>query len=122
MAEEQPVVSPEAPPGAPAGAAAVGASETLPPPVPGSEAQPATPPLAAKLADRPTACIIVGMAGSGKTTLMQRINHYALEQSALSGGTDAPTYYVHLDPAVRTVPFAAGVDIRDTVDYKQVCE
>jgi hypothetical protein len=27
---------------------------------------------------------------------------------------------VNLDPAVKTVPFAANIDIRDTVDYKEV--
>ena len=30
------------------------------------------------------------------------------------------SYYVNLDPAVKTVPFAANIDIRDTVDYKAV--
>jgi len=60
------------------------------------------------------------MAGAGKTTLMQRINHYAVEKSVASGGTAKPTYYVNMDPAVKSVPFAAGIDIRDTVDYKQV--
>lgn len=82
---------------------------------------------------RPTACLVVGMAGCGKTTLMQRINHYCLERDAKAaastgGGGDSgsgaetveSTYYVNLDPAVTQVPFAAGIDIRDTVDYKQV--
>lgn len=31
------------------------------------------------------------------------------------------SYYVNLDPAVKTVPFGANIDIRDTVDYKEVC-
>jgi GTPase SAR1 family protein len=30
------------------------------------------------------------------------------------------SYYVNLDPAVMSVPFAANIDIRDTVDYKEV--
>lgn len=30
------------------------------------------------------------------------------------------SYYVNLDPAVKSVPFAANIDIRDTVDYKEV--
>jgi GPN-loop GTPase len=29
-------------------------------------------------------------------------------------------YYINLDPAVRTVPFAANIDIKDTVNYKEV--
>ena len=30
------------------------------------------------------------------------------------------SYYVNLDPAVKSVPFAANIDIRDTVNYKEV--
>lgn len=29
-------------------------------------------------------------------------------------------YYINLDPAVRDVPFGANIDIRDTVNYKEV--
>ena len=53
------------------------------------------------------------MAGSGKTSLMQRINLYMNEKS-MKG------YYINLDPAVNTVPFAANIDIRDTVNYREV--
>lgn len=70
--------------------------------------------------NRPACCLVVGMAGAGKTTLMQRLNHYALEQEQAAGSSVDPTYYVNMDPAVTQVPFAAGIDIRDTVDYKQV--
>lgn len=31
-------------------------------------------------------------------------------------------YLVNLDPAVTTVPYAANIDIRDTVKYKKVME
>ncbi|KAJ2777126.1 hypothetical protein GGI15_004612 [Coemansia interrupta] len=61
----------------------------------------------------PVNIIMIGMAGSGKTTLMQRINAYLHEQNK------AP-YVVNLDPAVSKLPFQANIDIRDTVDYKQV--
>jgi GTPase SAR1 family protein len=57
--------------------------------------------------------LIIGMAGTGKTTLTQRINHYVVENGIKS-------YFVNLDPAVIDVPFAASIDIRDTVDYKGV--
>ena len=30
------------------------------------------------------------------------------------------SYYVNLDPAVKSVPFAANIDIRDTVNYREV--
>lgn len=61
----------------------------------------------------PVACIVLGMAGSGKTTLMQRINVH-IHQNRL------PSYIINLDPAVRTVPYGCNIDIRDTVNYKEV--
>jgi GPN-loop GTPase len=80
----------------------------------------ASPAAASQPGNRPACCLVVGMAGAGKTTLMQRLNHYALEQEQAAGSSVDPTYYVNMDPAVKQVPFAAGIDIRDTVDYKQV--
>ena len=62
---------------------------------------------------KPTVCIVIGMAGSGKTSLLQRINLYMLEKEKRG-------YYVNLDPAVASVPFAANIDIRDTVNYREV--
>lgn len=53
------------------------------------------------------------MAGSGKTTLMQRLNAYLHQQGK-------PPYVVNLDPAVTHMPYQANIDIRDTVDYKEV--
>jgi len=53
------------------------------------------------------------MAGSGKTTLIQRINAHLHEQRS-------PVYIINLDPAVAAVPYAANIDIRDTVNYKNV--
>lgn len=44
---------------------------------------------------------------------MQRINLYVNESKKRS-------YFLNLDPAVTTCPFAANIDIRDTVDYKEV--
>ncbi|KAI9781554.1 MAG: hypothetical protein M1816_002269 [Peltula sp. TS41687] len=61
----------------------------------------------------PVAIVCVGMAGSGKTTFMQRINAHLHAKKE-------PPYIINLDPAVRTVPFEANVDIRDSVDYKEV--
>jgi GPN-loop GTPase len=53
------------------------------------------------------------LLGSGKTTFMQRIN------SHLHGKSDPP-YVINLDPAVRSVPFDSNIDIRDSVNYKEV--
>ena len=55
------------------------------------------------------------MAGSGKTTFMQRINSY-LHQAR------SPPYVVNLDPAVLNVPFESNIDIRDSVNYKEVMQ
>jgi GTPase SAR1 family protein len=51
--------------------------------------------------------------GSGKTTFMQRINNY------LHVNKQRP-YVLNLDPAVITVPFEANIDIRDSINYKEV--
>ena len=49
-----------------------------------------------------------GMAGSGKTTLMQRM-------AAHLNDSGKPAYVLNLDPAVMNVPYGANIDIRDTV-------
>lgn len=46
---------------------------------------------------------------------MQRLNAHLHE-------AEEPYYVLNLDPAVRDVPFEANIDIRDTVDYKQVMQ
>ena len=69
----------------------------------------------------PTCVIVVGMAGSGKTTLMTQLQR-SLETGDGTGesATLKKGYYLNLDPATLAVPFGASIDIRDTVDYKQV--
>ena len=57
--------------------------------------------------------VIIGMAGAGKTTLLHRLNLTMLEMNKKG-------YYINLDPAVKSVPFGANIDIRDTVNYKEV--
>ncbi|XP_029823069.1 GPN-loop GTPase 1 [Ixodes scapularis] len=61
----------------------------------------------------PTCVIVLGMAGSGKTTWVQRI-------TAHLHAIKKPPYVVNLDPACSEVPYPANVDIRDTVKYKEV--
>ncbi|KAI9699060.1 MAG: hypothetical protein M1836_003249 [Candelina mexicana] len=65
------------------------------------------------MATSPVAIVCVGMAGSGKTTFMQRINSHLHAKGE-------PPYVINLDPAVRTVPFDSNIDIRDSVNYKEV--
>ncbi|CCG84288.1 protein of unknown function [Taphrina deformans PYCC 5710] len=63
--------------------------------------------------DTPVATIVVGMAGAGKTTFMQRLT------SHLNRRQHRP-YVLNLDPAVLSLPYPANIDIRDTINYKQV--
>ena len=44
---------------------------------------------------------------------MQRINSHLHSKRE-------PPYVINLDPAVRTVPFESNIDIRDSLDYKEV--
>ncbi|KAK3720335.1 hypothetical protein LTR37_003746 [Vermiconidia calcicola] len=68
----------------------------------------------------PIAVVCIGMAGSGKTTFMQRINSHLHTLHHASPSTAAPAYVLNLDPAVRSVPFESNIDIRDSVNYKEV--
>lgn len=94
----------------------------------------------------PICILMVGMAGSGKTTLMAQLQQSSIDQqedeqptvvSEKEGrnhdeeaeGQQAPTspsdklpaYCLNLDPATIHLPYNVSIDIRDTVDYK-VCE
>lgn len=68
---------------------------------------------AAASGQKPIAVVCVGMAGSGKTTFMQRINAHLHQKKE-------PPYVLNLDPAVRSTPYEANIDIRDSVNYKEV--
>lgn len=65
------------------------------------------------MAEQPVVVVCVGMAGSGKTTFMQRINAYLHTKRE-------PPYIINLDPAVNTVPFETNIDIRDSINYREV--
>ncbi|KAG5559806.1 hypothetical protein RHGRI_003185 [Rhododendron griersonianum] len=62
---------------------------------------------------KPVIIIVVGMAGSGKTTFLNRLVCHT-QASNIRG------YVMNLDPAVLTLPYGANIDIRDTVKYKEV--
>lgn len=87
-------------------------------------AEPLLPPL-----KRATAVLVVGMAGSGKSTFAARLAResdlrYERAQAAAPTPDDdgGGSYIVNLDPAAMDVGYEPNVDIRDTVDYKQVME
>ncbi|KAL2132898.1 hypothetical protein VTI74DRAFT_3176 [Chaetomium olivicolor] len=65
--------------------------------------------------EQPVVVVCVGMAGSGKTTFMQRINAHLHAKKQ-------PPYVINLDPAVTHSPFQSNIDIRDSVNYKKVME
>lgn len=73
----------------------------------------ATTPL--KDSQLPPTIFCIGMAGSGKTTFMQRLNAHIHSKS------ERP-YVINLDPAVLKVPFGTNIDIRDSVNYRKVME
>ncbi|XP_052208693.1 GPN-loop GTPase QQT2-like isoform X2 [Diospyros lotus] len=62
---------------------------------------------------KPVVIIVVGMAGSGKTSLLHRLVCHT-QASNIRG------YVMNLDPAITTLPFGSNIDIRDTVKYKEV--
>lgn len=57
--------------------------------------------------------ICIGMAGSGKTTFMQRLNAHLHERKS-------SPYIINLDPAVANLAYTPNIDIRNTVNYKEV--
>ena len=70
----------------------------------------------------PICVIVVGMAGSGKTTFMTALQRSLNKPDTLQEETDETKpnpigYCLNLDPATKLVPYPASIDIRDVVDY-----
>lgn len=62
---------------------------------------------------QPVCLIVLGMAGSGKTNFVRRLDSHLHVRKV-------PHHVINLDPAVQDVPFLPYIDIRDTVNYKEV--
>lgn len=60
----------------------------------------------------PLCIIVLGMAGAGKTTFVKRLDAYL--------NIRKPHQVVNLDPAVDKIPYMSYIDIRDTVNYKEI--
>ena len=60
-----------------------------------------------------TNLIILGMAGSGKTTFVKKLEEFLVEK-------DKETYIINMDPAVHDTLYEPNLDIRDTIKYKEV--
>lgn len=76
---------------------------------------------------RATALIVIGMAGSGKSTFVGKLaSHLATKAEVAAQQPDAAhaqrPYVINIDPAVGSLGYAPNVDIRDTVDYGRVME
>lgn len=50
----------------------------------------------------PISVLVLGMAGSGKTSLVQRFSNYLYSKKE-------PPYLINLDPAVKEVPYPANI-------------
>mmetsp|Transcript_3486 Transcript_3486/g.8304 ORF Transcript_3486/g.8304 Transcript_3486/m.8304 type:complete len:355 (-) Transcript_3486:64-1128(-) len=112
-----------------------------------SSATSKVPPVARRIEEQtpenpvPICVLVVGMAGSGKTTLMNALQNSTIQEeegNAAEENTDGdqkpaateqtsssknmPAYCINLDPATLDVPYSPSIDIRDTVDYKQVMQ
>lgn len=51
---------------------------------------------------QPVCLIVLGMAGSGKTTLIQKLTEYLYNKKI-------PPYVINLDPACKEVPYPANI-------------
>uniref|UniRef100_A0A6G3MHF1 GPN-loop GTPase n=1 Tax=Henneguya salminicola TaxID=69463 RepID=A0A6G3MHF1_HENSL len=57
--------------------------------------------------------LVLGMAGSGKTSF---VNMFSLYLKSI----DKTSYSINLDPAVLNLPYKPNIDIRDIINYKEV--
>ncbi|XP_058795848.1 GPN-loop GTPase 1 [Phymastichus coffea] len=62
--------------------------------------------------NKPTCIIVLGMAGSGKTTFVTKLVSKLYD--------NGQPYVINLDPACNEVPYPVNIDIRDTVNYKEI--
>ena len=85
---------------------------------------------------RATSVIVIGMAGSGKTTFVSKLATYLDKRASApdnaqdktcesKAGANRPStrpYLINIDPAVSHLGYPPNVDIRDTVDYTRVMD
>lgn len=63
--------------------------------------------------------VVIGMAGSGKTTFCQRLYSWLNTDIVLKNGLNANITSINLDPAVSNPKMPLTIDIRDSIDYKE---
>lgn len=64
---------------------------------------------------KPHCIIVMGMAGSGKTTFVRKL--YSVLKVMQKN-----VYSINLDPAIRKLGFPANLDICDTINYKKLMQ
>ncbi|EEQ82516.1 hypothetical protein NCER_100745 [Vairimorpha ceranae BRL01] len=77
------------------------------------------------ISEKPTIFIVVGMAGSGKTTFCQRLYSWISSEYCkidTKTGLNSYIYSINLDPAVVNTKMPLNVDIREHIDYYDVME
>lgn len=77
--------------------------------------------------DKALSVLVIGMAGSGKSTFAGALSRHLSSSSTSADGSETTArekdaYLVNLDPAVGALNYEPNVDIRDTIDYKRVME
>lgn len=71
---------------------------------------------------KPRTFIVIGLAGSGKTTFCQRLYSWLNTDVVLKDGLNANITSINLDPAVQNPKMPLTVDIRDFVDFRETME
>ncbi|KAK6089446.1 hypothetical protein P3W45_001583 [Vairimorpha bombi] len=75
--------------------------------------------------NKPTVFIVVGMAGSGKTTFCQRLYSWISADKCKidsSTGLNSHIFSVNLDPAVVNTKMPLNVDIKEHIDYYDIMD
>jgi len=66
-----------------------------------------------KTSKKPTCLIVIGMAGAGKTSFLKSLNTHLHTRKKVP-------YTINLDPACMETSFPCNIDIKDTINYKEV--
>lgn len=66
--------------------------------------------------------VVIGMAGSGKTTFCQRLYSWLNTDIVMKNGLNANITSINLDPAVANPKMPLTIDIRDTIDYQETMQ
>ena len=66
-----------------------------------------------RIYDNNTCFIVIGMAGSGKTTFVNQFQEQLRKRKRKN-------YFINLDPAVQYTPYSIDYDVKKKVNYKEI--